>query len=141
MQANPHHVKVLFLLKNVDMGDSLEKERERKGKPKGVHGVFYSLEPRGGSEVQGQWEGCRSAFKEEFRCFRPCMGAAKPIFYTFSYIQLVPWKKNRKTRSCKMRIFNGGLFACKSWQKSDMLSMHQSISDVISHIPVRSTCC
>lgn len=30
MQANPHRVKTLFLLKNVDMGDSREREREKE---------------------------------------------------------------------------------------------------------------
>lgn len=41
MRANPCHVKMLFLLKNVDMGGfSGERERKRKSEPEGVYRVF-----------------------------------------------------------------------------------------------------
>ncbi len=86
MQANPCHVKTLFLLKFVDVGDSVEREKDREREPEGVYRVFYSQEPRGGSGVKTYWEGWRDTCKEGFCCFRPYMRAGKPIFYTFSHI-------------------------------------------------------
>ena len=48
MRANPCHVKMMFLLKNVDTGGILwrererarERERKRKSEPEGVYRVF-----------------------------------------------------------------------------------------------------
>lgn len=67
MRANPCHVKTLFLLKNVDMGDSLEREsesereRERESQRQCIESFTAGSQEVG--VVYVYWKGCGGTCK------------------------------------------------------------------------------